>query len=414
MRGLLGAIALRHLLARRRQSLVSTLGIVLGVAFFLAIASLMQGSETDFIRRLVDSAPHITISDEFRDPRPQPAEMLYPDGAVAISGVRPATETRGLRGYERILEIVRAIPGARASAVLTGQALVGSAGRDVGITLNGMIPDEIADVSTIVDDMVSGGIEALGANMDGIVIGTELAEKLSVRMGQTVTVSTPNGQLHVFSVVGLFRTGRTDYDASQTFVNLKRVQSLLDRANRVNAIIVKLADPYQARAVAARIEAEVRYKSVSWQEAAEDLMSTLTIRNIIMYTVVSAVLVVAAFGIYNVISTVVMEKRRDIAILKSIGFHAGDIQRIFVLEGVMLGVAGSGAGVALGAVLMVALGRVTLTVPGATDPVTLPLDWSWILFAVAAGFALAAALMAALLPARKGARVDPAQILRGL
>jgi lipoprotein-releasing system permease protein len=414
MRGLLSSIALRHLLARRRQSIVSTMGIVLGVAFFLAIASLMQGSETDFIARLVDSAPHITIEDAFRDPRPQPAEVLYPAGAVEIRSVRPATETRGLRGYERILEIVRAIPGARASPLLTGQALVSAAGRDVAVTLNGMIPEEIRDVSTIADDITEGSIDALGANMDGIVIGSELADDLSLGMGQNVTLSTPNDQVHTFTVVGIFRTGRTDYDAHQTFVNLKRVQSLLDRPNRVNTIIVKLADPYSARALAARIEGEVGYKSVSWQEASEDLMSTLTIRNIIMYTVVSAVLVVAAFGIYNVISTVVMEKRRDIAILKSIGFHAGDIQRIFMLEGVMLGLGGCVFGIALGAALMVALGRVTLTVPGASDPITLPLDWSWILFAIAASFAMAAALVAAVLPARKGARVDPAQILRGL
>jgi lipoprotein-releasing system permease protein len=414
MRTLLSAIALRHLLTRRRQSLVSTMGIVLGVAFFLAIASLMQGSETDFITRLVDSAPHITIADEFRNPHPQPAELMYPAGAVEIRNVRPATETRGLRGYERILEIVRAIPGARASPVLTGQALVSAAGRDVSVTLNGMIPEEIRDVSTISDDMVEGGIDALGANVDGIVIGTELADKLSLGMGQNVTLSTPNGQVHAFTVVGLFRTGRTDYDASQAFVNLKRVQALLDRANRVNTIIVKLSDPYTARALATEIEADVGYKSVSWQEATEDLMSTLTIRNIIMYTVVSAVLVVAAFGIYNVISTVVMEKRRDIAILKSIGFHAGDIQRIFLLEGGMLGLGGSVFGIALGAALMYALGRVTLAVPGSSDPITLPLDWSWVLFAIAASFAMGAALVAAVLPARKGARVDPAQILRGL
>ena len=145
MNGVLGIIALKHLLARRRQSLVSTLGIVLGVAFFLAVASLMQGSESDFIRRLVDSSPHITISDEFRKPHAQPAEIVFAGGAVAIRSAKPETETRGIRGYERVLETLRREPGVLASPVLTGQAIVTIAGKDIGVTLNGMIPSEVRD-----------------------------------------------------------------------------------------------------------------------------------------------------------------------------------------------------------------------------------------------------------------------------
>ena len=118
------------------------------------------------------------------------------------------------------------------------------------------------------------------------------------------------------------------------------MQALLKRPNRANTIIVKLDDPQQAQHVAAEIERRFGYKSVSWQEASEDMMSTLVTRNIIMYTVVSAVLIVAAFGIYNVISTVVLEKQRDIAILKSIGFRARDIRRIFLIQGLLLGIAG--------------------------------------------------------------------------
>ena len=103
MLGLAPTIAFKHLLARPRQSIVSLSGIVLGVAFFLAVASLMQGSEADFIRRLVDNSPHITVSDEFRNPRLQPAEQLYPNGVVEIRSVKPVNETRGIRQYPRIM-----------------------------------------------------------------------------------------------------------------------------------------------------------------------------------------------------------------------------------------------------------------------------------------------------------------------
>src|SRR5262245_12513373 len=291
---LLLGIAVKHLFARKRQSIVSLIGIVLGVAFFLTISSLMQGSEKDFIRRLVDNFPHITIVDEFRKPRLQPVQQLYPDAAVEIRRVKPATEPRGVRGYEQTLEYVRAIPGVRSSPVLAEQALVSFAGRDYGVTLNGMVAEEVKDVSTIDHYMVDGSIDDLIANPDGIVIGSELPTKLSLGKGDNITVTATTGQVRTFKILGIFRTGRSTYDESQAFVDLKRVQALFNRPHRANNIIIKLTDPYRAHDIAAEIEGRIGYKSVSWQEASEDLLSTIIIRDIIMYTVVSAVLVVAA------------------------------------------------------------------------------------------------------------------------
>jgi lipoprotein-releasing system permease protein len=410
---LIPAIALRHLLARPRQSLVSLSGIVLGVAFFLAVSSLMQGSENDFISRLVDNSPHITIADEFRKPRHQPLEQLYPGGAIEIRSVKPLTETRGIRGYAQVLDGLRGLPELRASAVLVGQALVSFAGRDVALSLNGMIPAEVGDITTIQNYMIAGSVDELIANSAGIILGDGLVQKLSLSLGGNVTVTAPSGETHTFKIVGVFRTGRANYDETQAFADLRRVQVMLNRPNRANTIIVKLDDPHRAHAVADEIERRFGYKSVSWQESNEDLMATLTTRNIIMYTVVSAVLVVAAFGIYNVISTVVLEKQRDIAILKSIGFRARDIRRIFLIQGLLLGVAGSAMGLPLGAALMFGLTRIRMKYPGVTDLVPLPIDWNWRQFAIAAGFAMAAALLASLLPARKGAGVQPVDILRG-
>ncbi|MGE0258311.1 MAG: ABC transporter permease [Alphaproteobacteria bacterium] len=413
MFGLAPTIALKHLLARPRQSIVSLSGIVLGVAFFLAVASLMQGSETDFIRRLVDNSPHITVTDEFRRPRLQPVEQLYPNGVVEIRGVKPLTETRGIRQYPRIMEALATFSRLRASPVLAGQAIITFAGKDVGVSLNGMIPSEVADVTTIQNYMIAGSLDEMIANPDGIVVGDGLVKKLSLSLGENVTLTSPTGEVRTFKILGIFHTGRANYDDTQAFADLKRVQALLKRPNRANTVIVKLDDPQEAQPVAAEIERRFGYKSVSWQEASEDIMSTLVTRNIIMYTVVSAVLIVAAFGIYNVISTVVLEKQRDIAILKSIGFRAGDIRRIFLIQGLLLGTAGSAVGLPLGAVLMWGLAQVRLKYPGGTDPIPLPIDWNWRQFAIAAAFAITAAAIAGLLPARKGARVQPVDILRG-
>jgi lipoprotein-releasing system permease protein len=132
-----------------------------------------------------------------------------------------------------------------------------------------------------------------------------------------------------------------------------------------------------------------------------------------MYSVVSAILVVASFGIYNTISTIVMEKTRDIAIMKSMGFHARDVRRIFLYEGLIVGVIGSLAGLAVGSLLMKGLEQVALKPPGVNDVIHLPVWWGVDQFLIAAGFAMASCLAAAYLPARKAGRVHPVDILRG-
>ncbi|MFT5701163.1 MAG: lipoprotein-releasing system permease protein [Desulforhopalus sp.] len=379
---LLASIAIRHLFARKRQSLVSLLGIILGMAFFLTISSMMQGSEKDFIRRLIDNVPHIFVTDTYPNPHLQPVERLYNSkGAIELRSVKPVTETRGIRGYEQVVDYLQTMPGVEASPVLAGQGVLSFAGKNVAVALDGMIPEDIQDVVTIQDYMISGSIGDLIANPNGIVLGEELLRTFSLERGDNITVTAPTGQVRTSKILGVFRTGRSEYDLKHGFVSLKSMQLLMNRPHRANTVIVKLPDPYRARAIAVDLERRFGYKSISWQEASEDLMSALAIRNI--------------------------------AILKSMGFLGRDIKRIFVIEGFILGIIGSLLGLQLGSALMYALMQIEFKPPGSTQPIVMPLDWGWMQFGIASGFALSAALIAAFLPARKGARVQPVDILRG-
>jgi lipoprotein-releasing system permease protein len=406
-------IALGHLTSRKRQTLVSLSGVVLGVAFFLAVSSMMRGSEKDFLKRLVDNSPHITVSDEYRLPRVQPAAMRWGDGAIGISNVKPQTETRGIRGYAQKLEFVQSLPGLRVAPVLVGSAVLTFAGRQEGVTLSGVVPATIKGVSTIDEKIIDGSVDALAGNANGIVIGKGLADKFNLGIGSTLGASTANSPTRSMKVVGIFRTGMANYDETQTFVLLKRAQVMLNRPNRVNRFISQLDDAYAARDIARHIEDTIGYKSVSWAEASEDIVSLLTVRNIIMYSVVSAILIVASFGIYNTLSTIVIEKTRDIAIMKSMGFHARDVRKIFLLEGFIVGTVGSLFGLAFGVALMKVLSEVSLKPPGATEMIKLPVWWGAEQYAMAAAFALASCLVAAYLPARRAGRVHPVDILRG-
>lgn len=407
------SIAVTHLLARKRQTLVSLSGIVLGTAFFLAVSALMQGSEKDFIKRLVDNSPHITVSDEYRGADIQPAAMQWPDAAVNIRSIKPQTEVRGIRGYQQKLAFIESIPGLRVAPALTGSVVLTFAGRVQGVSMTGLIPESMREVSSIEDKIIEGSLEALNANPNGIIVGIGLINKFKLALGRNVTVTTSDGIVRSMKIVGIFRTGTANYDETQTYALLKKVQSLLNRPNRVNRFVIQLSDPNQARDVATLIEQRIGYKSVSWLEASEDIMSLLTVRNIIMYSVVTAILVVAAFGIYNTISTIVMEKTRDIAIMKSMGFHASDIQLIFLSEGLIVGLIGSLLGIAVGLGLMWILDQVVLPITAMGGPTHLPVYRGQRQFFIAFAFALFSAVAASYLPANKGGRVHPVDVLRG-
>lgn len=407
------SIALSHLLSRKRQTIVSLMGITLGVAFFLAVSSLMHGSEIDFIKRLVDNSPHVTIYDEYRDPHPQPVAEIYPNTTVELRNLKPRTEVRGIRQYKEKLAYVEKMPGLRVAPILTGQAIISFAGKDLGASITGVFPEKMKHVTTIEEHFVSGSLDALTTNPDGIIIGVALANKFRAQLGQNLTVTSSVGVVRTMKIVGLFRTGNLNYDETQTYVLMKRAQSLLNRPNAANRFVMTLDDFDNAREIAHHLESEFGYKTQSWQESTQDLMSMIKIRNTIMYSVVSAILIVASFGIYNVISTVVMEKTRDIAIMKSMGFHARDIRRIFLVEGAILGAIGSVAGTLLGLAMMLGLSYVRFKTPFQDDETYMPIYWGWYQMAIGAGFAIISALSAAYLPARKGGRVHPVDILRG-
>lgn len=410
---LLIGIALKHLARRKRQTVVAIAGVGVGVGFFLAVSALMIGSQNDFVETLINSAPHIVISDEIRSPSPQPAVVAGRGGAVRVRGFKPRNEVRGLRGWQQIIRAANAVPGAVASPSLSGALTLRVGGREEAVGIIGIDPAIEAEVSTLEDNLVAGDLRDLETESGGIIITEEMADRLGLGMGDVVGATSARGGTRSLRVVGLFGRGRSPFGAGTGtgYVLLREAQSLTGQPFIINRIGVKLADPYAAEEVAARLEARFGYKSESWQERSADFLGLLLTRNVIMYTVISAILLVASFGIYTVVSNSVVDKTRDIAIMRSIGFSAADLQRIFVAEGVVLAAIGILAGWALGLVLLGILGSLEFPIAGQTE--TIPLDRRPRQFLLAGAASLLSAVIAAWLPARKAARVDPVDILRG-
>jgi len=398
---------------RRRQTLVSVSGVALGVAFFIAIAALMRGFQTYFVNQIIDVAPHITIKDDTRTPPSQAAELAFVDGAVLVHGVKPRDRIRGIRAPGDKLAVLEAMEGVAAAPVLQGQALLRYGSRDVSASITGIDPALHRRVSNIEKDMIVGSLDDLRSSANGIIIGEGLAFKLGVQLGDTISAISPSGVVLSMKVVGLFRTGIQTVDQTAGFALLKVNQVLQNRPNVVNQILIRLADVRQAEPLARQIEARFGDRAESWEEQNQNILTVFVIQNAIMYSVVGAILLVAAFGIYNIISTVVFEKTRDIAILKSLGFTEGDIQRLFLLQGIIAGILGAIVGCVLGALMIEALAQVRFGVatPAGNSGFILARDWRF--YVAASLFAVAAAGIAAVIPARRASRLDPVQVVRG-
>jgi lipoprotein-releasing system permease protein len=410
----LANIALAHLRVRARQTLVATLGVAIGVGFFLAVSGMMVGSQKDFIRTLVDSAPHIIVRDEQRRPVRQPALDGFPGAAVAIRGLRPQEEVRGLKDWPAMLADARAIPGSLAAPSLSGAVTIAYAGRNAAVALNGVDPRLEGQLAKINESLTGGGLNDLEARPDGIIISRPLADRLGARLGDTLVVTSPTGTLQRMRILALIEPdARAGFYAGDTVAYglLRTAQVVFARPSIVNQIHIRLADSADAEAQAKRLETRWGYKWESWQERSVDILNLLVVRNIIMYAVILAILIVASFGIYTAVSNSVADKRRDIAILRAMGFTTGDVQAIFLLEGLLVGVMGAAVGFAIGTGLLQVLASLPLSMGG--KPLVLPLDRSLPQYLLAGGASLGAALVAAWLPARKAASVDPVAILRG-
>src|SRR5471032_950986 len=403
-------IAWIHVRARVRQTGFAVAGVATGVGFSIMMAALMQGSQDDFTHRLVNTLPHITVTDERRTPPKQPAEVAFK--AAEIHGLTPEARRPGIKNPLAIMAALEAwMPGGVAPSAKV-QAIIRYANHDVATTVTGIDPRRESKVSELPQQMRGATLIALYRATNAIVIGDRLSEKIGARIGANITLQTSQGARITAQVVGFFHTGVRQQDEGTAYVLTKTGQILAQQTGLINELHIRLADALQAREIAARVERDTGYKSVSWQEAYEDLLSTFIIRNIIMYAVVGAILLVASFGTYNIISTITHEKARDIAIMKSLGLNEFTVRTIFVIEAMIIGVAGAIAGFALGYLLSRALGAIELKNPF-LDSNHLPLTYSYLHYLLAGLVALVSSVAAGYAPARKAARLHPVEIIRG-
>lgn len=404
------SIALTHVRHRLRQTVVAIAGVATGVGFSIMMAALMEGSQDDFIKTLVDTLPHISVTDELRKPTPQPADVAY--GAAEFHGLTPDVRRPGIKNpMASIAALESWVPGWITPSVQS-KALLRYAGRNVNVSIVGIDPRTEIDVSMLAKYMREGTMNSLYRSNNAIILGDRLAQKVGARINSNVTLVSSTGVRLNATTVGIFHSGLRVTDENTGYVLLKTAQVLENQIGLVNEIRVRTRDPMAARVIAERIGAETGYKSVSWQEAQEDLLAAIQVRNILMYTIVGAILLVASFGTYNIISTITHEKTRDIAIMKSLGLKESSVRRIFLIEALVIGLVGAAIGWVLGYFMCLGLGSIEIKTPF-SDQTRMPIAYSTAHYLLATTVALASSLVAGYFPARKAASLNPVDIIRG-
>jgi lipoprotein-releasing system permease protein len=404
-------IAWTHVTARVRQTLVGMAGVAMGVGFTIMMAGLMEGSQIDFLRQLVDTMPHVTVQDERRAAPQQPADREY--GAVQMSGVANVGSRPGIRYPETAMASLRSwIPGDVAPQVKT-TAIIDHGGGRIGVTLVGIDPRQEIRVSKLVTQMREGQITDLNRAPNAVIIGQALAEKLAVKTGNTVSLIGGQGTEVSATVAGIFRSGLKRVDEGQIYALLSTAQLMMGQSGIVNELSLRLNDPLAADKVARQVEAQTGYKSVSWQEANSDLLSSFAVRDFIVLTVMGAMLLTSSFATYNIISTITHEKRQDIAIMKSLGMHEVAVRRIFIIEAALIGVVGIIVGWLIGYLLCYGWSKITIYNPLTGSTVPLSIYYSLKHYILVGGISLLCCTGAAFFPARKATRVHPVEIIRG-
>jgi lipoprotein-releasing system permease protein len=399
-------IALRYLLAKRRQvfisviTLVSTLGVTVGVLALVIALAIMTGLQQELQDRILGAMAHVNV-----------------------------WKTGGLDDYRAEIERLKQLPEIVAAApAVYGKALVSTDRGDMFITVKGVDPDLERDVTEVASSMTGGRFEDLATagedDLPGIVIGHDLAGAVGAFVGDTVTLLTPQGSLSPmgmmprqrrFRVVGTFRVGLLEFDSAYGFVSLELAQRLTGKSG-VDHLEARVRDIYRAPEISESIPRRLggEYLSTDWADLNRTLYSALYLEKIAMGLGIGLIVGVAALNIVASLILLVMEKTRDIAILKTMGASARSVMLIFLIQGVVIGAIGTLVGALLGAGIAYLLDTYrVISIPGDVYQVTyLPfrvLPWD-LVTVVVGGFIVC--LLATLYPSRQAARLDPAQALR--
>ena len=411
-------LAIRHLLSRKKQSLLTLMGIILGTAAYIGISAMMLGFQEFIVDQLVNNDSHIRI--KAREEILQANSLnnvFFPDGRNLISWLKPPSGRKdnayilAPREWMDRLEADERVSAASPQLVVNGIANYGSL--SLGVSLVGSEPERQRGVSNIEKSMLIGKFSDIGSGGNRVAVGDEFLKKIGAARGESILLTVGKGLPQPFRIVSVFHLGVKALDETRLFASLRDVQQLNHTPSRISDIAIRLKDIGLARDLASTYSLIGQEKVQSWDQANEGIMSVFTTQNITRNAMTISILIVAGFGIYNILSLAVSHKRREIAILRSMGFEPKDITNLFLIQGIILGLVGGLIGLGLGFAASYFASQIEVSANRGLGGNHMMVSWDYMTYVKALLLALSSSVVASFFPARSAGKMEPIDIIRG-
>ncbi len=408
-------IALRLLLSKRRAMLMSLAGIVFGVALLIVMLAQTSGFEGFFIRTILGTNGALRVQDRFQETVTSMVaaaeedagdtfEVALREGQAYVQGIQnPRQVLQGVLAFDSVID---------ASPVLRGPVRVTSGFRSEEGRLHGIDAASYIAVSDLDRQIIQGSLDEFAVRPDGIILGSVLADRLGLRVGDPVLLRGAQEQRR-FRLVAIFESGIELVDRVHFYAHMREARLVLNEFDSVSYIQVTLHDPDRAPEIAAHMSQVLGYHVASWQARERSWLEVFRALKLSSAISMTTILIIAGLGMFNTLAIIVMERAREIAILRSFGYSRRDILSIFLLQGVLVYVAGTLLGWLCAAVLTRVIESIPIRIRGIFSTDHFIMHWSFSHYLLAAAIAFVVVITAALIPARRASLVEPGAVVRG-
>ena len=409
-------IALHLLQARLKQTVVAAVGVTFGIAMFISLVSFMNGLNDLLDGLMLNRTPHVLLYNKIKPTENQPISLSaqYKNSINFINSIKPKDRGKSIYNGKNIISILKNDPRViDVAPKVTTPVFFNSGTIAISGVINGIDVLSEEKLFKISDYIVEGKVTDLLQN-NSIIIGKGLADKMLLTTGDIIKITSSKGSLASLKIVGISQIGISEIDDIASYTSLATAQKILEEpTNYITDIQIKLFDMNSAPIVAKEFQSKFNVDTIDYQTANSQFETGSSVRSIISYSVGVVLLIVAGFGIYNILNMMIYEKMDSIAILKATGFSGNDVKWIFVSLSLIIGLVGGLFGLLFGYIFSTIIDIVPFETAALPTIKTYPIDYNPMFYIIGISFALVTTTIAGLLPALKASKVDPVEIIRG-